>query len=203
MKSDLRILLLEDSPADVELIRKELEGCDLSFRLGLVQSEGELRRALENETPDLILSDHGLPSFDGFTALRIVRETNPELPFIFVSGSNDQEMIIEMFERGATDYVFKNDIDDLEGAVHRALEPAPRPAASATETEAAPAPVKAAPVGVPKAVSVPNPVHLTFCPQCMNARSEDGKTVWLVDYFKSNIEVVVSRKVCSRCEKQL
>src|SRR5688572_5360282 len=107
MKTKLRILLLEDDAADADLIEHELESAGLAFHLARIQTEAELRHELDSEEPDLILSDHGLPTFDGFAALEIVRETRPELPFIFVSGSNDQGMVARMYEQGATDYVFK------------------------------------------------------------------------------------------------
>src|SRR5262245_46550891 len=101
MQNKLHILLLEDDLADAALIAHELEAGGFAFRLTRIQTEAELRRELGMGMPDLILSDHGLPDFDGFKALEIVRETSPELPFIFVSGSNDQGMVVHMHEQGA------------------------------------------------------------------------------------------------------
>src|SRR5215831_10352421 len=124
MKS-LKILLLEDNVADAALVAHQLESAGLLFRLRSIETEAELRQAMEAETPDLILSDHGLPSFSGFKALQIVRATHPNLPFIFVSGSNDQGVVTKMYDEGATDYVYKRDIGDLKSAVLRALKPAP------------------------------------------------------------------------------
>jgi len=117
----LKILLLEDSRFDAELIAKELKKLRHPFQLEAIQSEIELRHALAFQPPDLILSDHGLPSFDGFKALEIVREESPELPFIFVSGSNNQQMVVDMHEQGATDYVFKRDLGNLCPTIKRAL----------------------------------------------------------------------------------
>ena len=73
MKTPLHILLLEDSRFDAELIATELKKLG-PVRLDMIQSETELRHALDSQPPDLILSDHGLPSFNGFKALEIVRE---------------------------------------------------------------------------------------------------------------------------------
>src|SRR4051812_13399515 len=117
MQTKLHILLLEDDHADAELIAHELKAAGFSFRLKRIETEAELLRELRAQKPDLILSDHGLPSFDGFKALKIVRETCPELPFIFVSGSNDQGMVVQMHDQGATDYVYKKDMGDLKSAV--------------------------------------------------------------------------------------
>src|SRR5271154_6663973 len=132
MKTNLRILLLEDSHLDAELMERELTRDGFSFSLARIETEVELRRELDTTPPDLVLSDHGLPTFDGFKALEIVRKLRPQLPFIFVSGSNDQQMVFDMYEQGATDYVYKRDLKDLEVAVHAALEmpPAAQPAAT-------------------------------------------------------------------------
>lgn len=119
----LRILLLDDDASDADLIAHHLEASGFSFQLARIQTEAQLRHELESKSPDLVLSDHGLPAFDGFTALEIVREFRPELPFIFVSGSNDQGMVAKMYELGATDYVFKRDLEDLSTAVAGALAP--------------------------------------------------------------------------------
>jgi CheY-like chemotaxis protein len=191
MKTKLQILLLEDSSADAELIAHELAAAGFSFSLARVETEPEFRQHLSAE-PDLILSDHGLPSFGGFKALEIVRETHPQLPFIFVSGSNDQEMVIEMYESGATDYVFKRDIKDLRCAVKNALESAPA------------AEMPAQPVTPPPPVALPPPFkplldHLSFCPQCHQAWDQAGHNVLIEDYCGHHAETIVSCHVCLKC----
>lgn len=153
MKTKLRILLLEDNDVDARLIRHELKTSGFDFHLERIQSEAELRHEMEAAAPDLILSDHGLPSFDGFKALEIVRDKHPELPFIFVSGSNDQGMVERMYDAGATDYVFKDDIRDLAPAVREALAPPSEPAGAEGQ------PVEALAVVVPGG-------QLHFCPSC-------------------------------------
>lgn len=132
----LNILLLEDSRFDADLIVKELRKLGHPFRLDAIQSEAELRHALAFRPPDVILSDHGLPSFDGFRALEIVREEKPELPFIFVSGSNNQQMVVDMHDLGATDYVFKRDLVNLCPTIKRALKkPGKKPALELNDFE--------------------------------------------------------------------
>lgn len=194
MKTNLRILLIEDSVADATLISERLKADGFSFRLSQVQTEFELHRELDLEKPDLVLSDHGFPAFSGFTALEIVRERHPKLPFIFVSGSNSQEMIIDMIDRGATDYVFKRDIHDLKLAVCNALE---------SEPEDVPRPAQSDPPPPDKVLAAPRPVHapsrLQFCPECQNMRNEGSDFVWAADYFQSHPEVTVVRKLCDHC----
>jgi two-component sensor histidine kinase/CheY-like chemotaxis protein len=86
-----------------------------------VETEIDFIRELENFKPDIILADHSLPSFDGVTALEITKKRSPETPFIFVSGKIGDEFAVEMLKKGATDYVFKNNLTKLALAVKRAL----------------------------------------------------------------------------------
>src|SRR6185369_9082135 len=77
--------------------------------------------ALERGEVDLVLADFALPSFDGMSALAMVRERHPDLPFVFVSGKLGEEAAIESLKSGATDYVLKNRLSRLVPAVQRAL----------------------------------------------------------------------------------
>jgi CheY-like chemotaxis protein len=122
MKNDLRILLLEDVPAEAELINAELRNDGISFQAERVDTREEFLREIETNPPDVILSDHGLPSFDGFAALALAREKCPETPFIFVTGSMGEEVAVNSLRNGATDYVLKNRLSNLAPAVRRALD---------------------------------------------------------------------------------
>src|SRR2546427_4258693 len=124
VKKEIHILILEDVAADVVAINHELRKGRLSFLSKRVDTKEAFLRELEHNPPDLILSDHGLPSFDGFTALAIARDKCPEVPFIFVTGSLGEEMTIATFESGAADYVLKNRMARLVPAVQRALREA-------------------------------------------------------------------------------
>jgi DNA-binding response OmpR family regulator len=192
LKSKLQILLVEDSLSDAELIARELDMAGFSFAIARVETEVEFRRHL-NAGPNLILSDHGLPSFNGFRALEIVRKVRPQLPFIFVSGSNDQQMIIEMYDLGATDYVFKRDIGDLRWAVKNALEPAP-----VVEPPAKPVmPRAGSPSLAPEGHSVID--QITFCPQCHRAWDEVGNSILIEDYCGHHVKTMVYCHVCRNC----
>ena len=194
MKAPVRILLIVDSPHDAVLIEGELAAAKLGFKMKQIHTERELRNELEFRPPDLVLSDHGLPSFTGFAALEIVREQYPQLPFIFVSGSNDQAMIVEMYDRGATDYVFKGDIHDLDEAVNRALELKPE------ETFTQPAPDPQPPV-VSQTKASPSlaPGHLLFCPNCRKTWDEKGVPIPLNKYLGSHAESIVVSHLCEEC----
>jgi PAS domain S-box-containing protein len=117
----LRVLLLEDDPVDADLIQGLLEADGFACEATRVQTRPEFVAALENGNLDVILADHSLPSFDGFSALNLAASARPDLPFIFVSGSLGEELAIEALKIGATDYVLKTRLSRLVPAVHRAL----------------------------------------------------------------------------------
>jgi PAS domain S-box-containing protein len=121
VKKEIRIILIEDVAADVVLINHELRSGGLAFSAAHVATREEFLRELKQQPPDIILSDHGLPEFDGFTALSLAREHDPDIPFIFVTGSMGEELAINSLRDGATDYVLKSRLSNLVPAVQRAL----------------------------------------------------------------------------------
>lgn len=121
MNKQLRILILEDDTADAELIEHELQKADITFSSMRVGTKEAFQKELCDFTPDLILADYTLPAFDGFSALKLVKEKCPDVPFIFVSGTIGEEFAIETLKGGATDYVLKERLSRLVPAVHRAL----------------------------------------------------------------------------------
>jgi PAS domain S-box-containing protein len=123
-KSPLRILLLEDSIADAELVQDILAADGLRCDVALVQTRGEFVTALEDRRFDLILADYSLPSFDGISALKLALGARPDLPFLFVSGTLGEEVAIEVLKIGATDYVLKTRLSRLVPAVQRAMREA-------------------------------------------------------------------------------
>ena len=102
MTTPLRILLLEDSIEDAELIHGLLEADHFVCEVTRVQTRAEFVAALEGGGFDLILADYRLPSFDGLSALKLAQNARAELPFIFVSGFGE-EIAIEALTTGATD----------------------------------------------------------------------------------------------------
>lgn len=116
-----RILLLEDSDADAELLGRELRKAGIEFEARCADTRESFTKALETFAPDLILADFSLPGFNGLHALKIARAHDPDLPFLLVSGSVGEETAIDIMRSGATDYVLKHRLTRLGPAVHRAL----------------------------------------------------------------------------------
>jgi CheY-like chemotaxis protein len=104
----LRILILEDQPADAELVTRELRKAGFEFTAKNVTSEKQFLAELRNAAPELILADYSLPGYDGLSALAAAQKQCPETPFIFVSGTLGEEKAIETLRHGATDYVLKD-----------------------------------------------------------------------------------------------
>lgn len=123
-RSLLRILHLEDSQVDADLIRAMLEERGFQCDVTRVEAREEFGAALEQREFDLIISDFTLPSFDGLSALKLARRAAPNVPFIFVSGTIGEEAAIEALRSGATDYVLKQRMTRLVPAVVRALKEA-------------------------------------------------------------------------------
>jgi DNA-binding NtrC family response regulator len=120
----LRILYLEDEPRDAELVQASLEAEGVDCDLIRVDTEADFFQALKQGGFELILADYTLPSFDGISALKIVREICPQVPFIFVSGTLVEEIGIEALKQGATDYVSKTRLSRIVPSVRRALREA-------------------------------------------------------------------------------
>jgi two-component system, cell cycle sensor histidine kinase and response regulator CckA len=120
----LKILHLEDSAADAELVRGLLEEEGISCNVTCVKTKPDYAAELKRGEFDLILSDYSLPRFDGLTALDMARKEHPEKPVIFVSGTMGEEAAVESLKRGATDYVLKHQLARLPAAVKRAISDA-------------------------------------------------------------------------------
>jgi signal transduction histidine kinase len=120
----LRVLLLEDSTLDADLITASLYADGMECDVECVQTRQEFVRALDIGGISVILSDYSLPGFDGMTALELATEMQPGVPFIFVSGYLGEDLAIETLKRGATDYVLKSRLDRLVPSVQRALREA-------------------------------------------------------------------------------
>jgi PAS domain S-box-containing protein len=121
MQNVLNILHLEDDRLDADLIRDTLTSQGIVAKIVAVETESDFRASLLNGNYDLVLSDYSLPGFNGMTALKIVRDINEELPFIFVSGTIGEDIAIESLKNGATDYVLKQRLQRLALSVRRAL----------------------------------------------------------------------------------
>ncbi len=124
VQKDLRILHLEDVPADAELVERQLRSAGLRFRAEHVATRDAFVRALDEFHPDVVLADYSLPDFDGLSALRLVRERDTDLPIILVTGVLGDEAAVGLIKAGANDFVLKDRLARLPAAVKRAIKEA-------------------------------------------------------------------------------
>ncbi len=118
----VRVLMVEDVADDAALVERELRRAGISGATRRVDSERGFREALETFGPDIILTDHSLPTFGAADALRIALLEAPDTPVIVVTGSLDEETAAEYIKAGAADYVVKHHLERVGPAVVRALD---------------------------------------------------------------------------------
>lgn len=121
MENLLRLLIVEDSESDAELIVRLLDRAGFILVHQRVQSEEEMKGALENSRWDIIIADFSMPRFDALSALRLCHEYCPDTPFLVVSGSIGEDTAVAMMKAGAHDYVMKDNLARLIPAVKREL----------------------------------------------------------------------------------
>ena len=116
----LRLLFIEDASDQVELALREFARHKIPTAWQRVETAEQLATELATFKPDVVLSDFSMPQYDGWSALARVRATDPNLPFLFVSGTIGEEKAMEALRHGAMDYVLKDNLKRLVPAVIRA-----------------------------------------------------------------------------------
>ena len=118
----LRVLFVEDQPADVELNLRALEDGGFEIASDTVETAEEFKRLLRSKQYDIVLVDYGLPGWTGLDAIRMLKDAGQDIPVIVVTGSLGDEAAVECIKAGAADYVLKDRLSRLPFAVRRALE---------------------------------------------------------------------------------
>ncbi|HEX9348956.1 MAG TPA: response regulator [Gemmatimonadales bacterium] len=117
----VRVLMVEDNDNDAVLINRELGRLTPEPAVQHVRTKPAFAAALEGFAPDAILSDHNIPGFSGWEALELARRARPDVPFILVTGSLDEETAVRYLKGGAADYILKDRLVRLGPAVLEAL----------------------------------------------------------------------------------
>ncbi len=124
MKKALRVLIVEDSEFDAQMIVSMLRKGGYEVISERVETEPALRAALEGKSWDIILADYNLPEFNASVALTILQESGLDLPFIIVSGGIGEDIAVSAMKAGAHDYLMKGNLSRLLPAVERELREA-------------------------------------------------------------------------------
>ncbi len=120
----LRLLLIEDSENDALLVVHELTRAGFAVTLERVETSEALADALERDHWDLAIADYTMPQFSGTAALQLLRQYDPDMPFIFVSGTIGEDIAVAAMKTGAHDYIIKGHLKRLGPAVQRELREA-------------------------------------------------------------------------------
>lgn len=117
-----RILIVEDSNLDFELIRRELRKCSYPIEAQQIDSLSELQKALKDKSWNLVITDFNLPEFNALDVLQRVSEAAEDIPTILVSGAVGEENAIEAMRSGASDFILKKNLSRLVPALERELK---------------------------------------------------------------------------------
>jgi signal transduction histidine kinase len=120
----LRVLIVEDNPADAELLELELSRGGYAASTLRVQTAAAMQAALDDKEWDLILSDYSMPRFSGLHALEVLKATGKDIPFILISGSAGDDVAIDAMRAGAHDFFGKGSLRLLVSAIERELREA-------------------------------------------------------------------------------
>ena len=124
MSTQLKVLIIEDQPADFRLIVRHLEKCGLAARCHCVADIKELDAAIAQGGWDAVLSDYSVPTLDFQHTLRVLQTRQPDVPVILVSGSVGEERAVELLKQGVWDFVLKDNLTRLVPAIERGLRDA-------------------------------------------------------------------------------
>lgn len=118
----IKLLVVEDSEEDAELMLDALRSGGFDVKHHRVQTAEELESSLERESWDAVVSDFQLPTLTGFDVLAIVRCLNVDIPFILLSGTIGEDIAVAAMKAGASDYIMKSSLARLAPALKRELK---------------------------------------------------------------------------------
>ncbi len=124
MKKSLRVLVVEDSPDDAELLLRVLRQGEYQIEYTRVDTADAMREALANSSWDVVLSDYAMPTFSGPRALETLQASGIDIPFIIISGTIGEETAVDALKAGANDFLVKGRLARLWPAVERELRDA-------------------------------------------------------------------------------
>ena len=122
--TSLRLLLVEDSESDAALVLRQLQRAGYEPICTRVTTQREFQAALETDVWDVIISDHMVPGYGGVNALADLEVSGRDIPFILISGTIGEAVIVNAIKAGAQDYVLKGDLTRLPVAVEREVREA-------------------------------------------------------------------------------
>src|SRR5437016_3316366 len=117
----VRMLILEDDPADAKLALRKAKETGLEIKADVAANLQQFTGYFQHNTYDIVLGDYNLPGWSGLEAVRWLRKSGLDVPFILVTGSLGDELAVQCIKEGANDYVLKQKLERLPFAIRRAL----------------------------------------------------------------------------------
>lgn len=118
---EYKILHVEDSASDAELVQRVLKKGGIRYTYCIVDNKEKFIQNLKDFSPDVILCDHSLPQFDSVMAFEIYKSLNAEMAFLLVTGSVSEEYAVDMMKKGIDDYLLKENLQRLPQAIENAF----------------------------------------------------------------------------------
>ena len=197
MSEKLRILIVEDNPADVDFIHEMLpQAGPLNFQVESVARLSEALTRLERKDIDLVLLDLGLPDSHGLATFHKLRQAAPDVPVIVLTGNDDQELAVTAVRDGAQDYLVKGQIGGkpLVRAIRYALERQKAEAARLVLIQS----LQDALAHVKLLSGL-----LPICAGCKKIRDDKGYWSQVESYIQKHSEAKFSHSMCPDCFKKL
>ncbi len=120
----LRVLIVEDSPDDAELVEIQLAKAGYQVAAMRVSSAPAMQQALASGEWDIIIADYAVPGFGALPALELLKHDGRDIPFIIVSGLITDEMAVAIMRAGAHDYLRKNNLSRLPLVIEHEMQEA-------------------------------------------------------------------------------
>ncbi len=124
MKRTLNLLLIEDSEDDAELILEAITSSGFEVTHKRVETKPDIASAVGSGQWDIILCDFAMPKVTAPEALKIVKDSERDIPFIVVSGSIGETVAVDLMKSGVNDYIMKDRLARLGPAIERELREA-------------------------------------------------------------------------------
>lgn len=201
MPNPLRVLIVEDSKLDAELIQREIATDTGAPTCEVVDTLAAMRQALEQRTWDVVICDYSMPQFSAPAALAFCHGLGLDLPFIVVSGTVGEELAVEMMKAGAHDYVMKDRLARLGPAIERELRAAQeRQERQRQEQE------RLRLIGeLTEALAHVKTLSglLPICSWCKKIRDDHGYWQQVEVYLRQHSEADFTHGICPDCQKRM
>ena len=192
----LRIMLIEDSAEDAQLVREMFDDRGYNHVLKRTDRLSSGLRLLEEESFDVVLLDLGLPDSAGFDALTQIRNQAPPLPIIILTGLSDEALAVKAISLGAQDYLVKGNF--AADALYRSISHSIERQRLETERERLILELQEALSKVKQLSGL-----LPICASCKQIRDDKGYWTQVEVYMSEHTEIDFTHTVCPECTKKL